>query len=692
MSFNTLSSAKSGMLLEEEQMVDSVDAVTESRTSREGLYGDIENILNQAANGRNQYLNPKTATRWYRETLEQDHPRTYFEQTIRPRMQEAEAMRKAFDDVTDELKQKGPSSGFTILDPQAFWKLPSEERKEYLEQAKEHLKGPKDCEARWKKIADQVRGFVKITFDELGSASSHESRMLLDGLNYKPQDEAELEGWETYVNGLMKEQIKAARHLYFNELMDPLLRELKNKTISERVLKEMDKKFRNKNVGYKSKETYIRTVLPERIKEWQAVKKQRDDLCEVLQSNPEKKRLVASKVKNLNVFLNETQFANMTFPKRKGQTDLIDSILKADGKDMEHLHDTIRIQLNTYVEDGRLHHSKVGTWLQRIFSRNDTPHAVRVYMQDTVYPNAIRWQKAREQFDTLNQTIKEKGLPRGMHQHTLDQFLLLDYHQRMSYLEETTMRLHSSVNDPGALNRLTFRIRHSMDTHDWEEAEELLEKAKTMDAEHPAVQSIERFLSAHRPKIAEEKEHKDAMELLTELRGYRKHIPGMMGDGYQDAMERGAEATRAFCVGTFNQVWVHEHNYSTPAKDRKEASSDFNKQKTEYYIGNGHSKKLEHNILDGNTAHQQAVNDECVKAQVLHIGDKDGCKTAVKEFEEHRNDEPFLYWSTLHFVDVPYERHRLVVRNYNYRIKTAMRALDALGYKFTVSGMPEKKD
>lgn len=691
MSPNALSSAESGALLEEEQMDDSTDAVAESRTSREAMYGDIENILNQAANGRNQYLHPKTAARWFRETLEQDHPRTYFEKTIRPRMQEAEATRLAFDDVTDALKQKGPSSGFTILDPNAFWKLPSEERKDYLEQAKEYLKGPKNFEARWKKIADEVRSFVKITFDELGSASSHESKALLEGLNYKPQDEAELEGWETYVNGLMRDQIKAARHLYFNELMDPLLKELKNKTISERVLKEMDKKFRDKNVDYKSKEAYIRTVLPERIKEWQSVKAKRDDLCTTLKNDPQKKRLVASKVKNLHIFLNEKSFANQTFPKRKGQADLIDSILTAEGKDMEQLHDTIRIQLDAYVADGRLHPSKVGTWLQRIFSRNDTPHAVRVYMQDTVYPNAIRWQQARQDFDVLNRSIKEKGIPRGMHQHTLDQFLLLNYPQRATYLEEATMRLNSSVNDPGELNRLTFRIRHSMDTHDWEEAEELLEKAKEMDPDNLAVQSIDRFLRAHRPKIAEEKESKEADELLTELRSYRKHIPGMMGDGYQNAMERGPEATRAFCVGTFNRVWVHEHHYSTPEKDRKEAHSDVNKAKTKYYIGNGHTSTIEHNILNGDTAKHQAVNDECVAAQILHIGDKDGCMTAVDEFEEHQNDEPFLYWSTLHFADVSYAQHRLVVRNYNYKIKTAIRALDELGYKFTIAGPAEKK-
>ncbi|UPA22288.1 hypothetical protein K8942_04530 [Candidatus Peribacteria bacterium] len=691
---NTLSSAGSGSLLEDYEGSEALTFANE-RAEKESKLQDVRDILHEAATGRDQYLHPDTAERWFQETVDTDRPRSHFEQQIRPRMKEAQATRQEYDDVTQELKKRG--SSFDALAPDAFWKLSSNDRKKYLEQAREYMKGPKNFESRWGAISDKVRNFVKITFDELGAASSSESKALLEGLKYKPQDEKELEGWEEYVNGEMQKQLKFARRLYFEELMDPLLRELKNKTISERVLKEMDKKFRDKNVDYKSKETYIQKVLPTRIKEWQTVKAKRDGLAEQLSADSQLKRLVtkrvgSSKTGKLNAFMNPDAFAKMTYPERKGITDLIDSIIKADKNNMLQLHGIVHSKLESFSQDGRMHPSKVGTWMDRIFTHHATPQEVQAYLTNTVYPNAERWKQARVDFDALNAKIKQKGLPRGMHQNTLNQFLLMDYEQRVSYLEEATQRMEHNVNEQSEINNLILGIRHNFDTHDWEEAEELLNEAKALDPENRAVQSMDRYLRAHRPRIVEEKEDLEAEELVTDLRMMLKNIPGMMGKTYERAMLLGSQELSAITTGAYNLVWVHEHRYSTPQKDRIASESDFNKDKTRNYIEDGHSRKLEHNILGGDTAHPNAIRDECKKAQMVHIQDKEGAAVTVDKFKQKQDDKLFLYWTTLHFDDVSYEEHRRVVRNYNYPLKTKMRALDKMGYKFTLDGAPQKKD
>ncbi len=663
------------------------DVVDSAPTNLEAQYSDIERLLDSAATGSNQYLSPKTAERWFKETMEQERPRNYFESEIKPRMKEAEQNRHEFDEMTSALEAKGSSASFSILSPTAFWKMRSRERQDYLQQAKDYLKGPKNFESRWSRISEEVRSFVKVTFDELGAASSSESKALLDGLNYKPKDETELEGWETYVKGEMQKQIKAARRLYFEELMDPLLRELSNKTISERVLKEMDKKFRDKNASYKSKESYVRNVLPKRIAEWKKVKAQRDRLM----SHPGLKKLTTSKVPKLNKFLNESTFIDMTFPERRGLTDMIESILLSQEKGLEQLHSAIRTELNMYVADGRMHRSKVGTWLNRIFTKNANEEQVRTFMTDTVYPYAENWRIARVDFNKLNQKMKEKGVPRGMHQYTLNEFLLLDYPQKQTYLDEAQSRLESDVNAPGKLNNLIVGIRHNLDTHDWEEATELLEEAKKIAPEDKAVVSIDRYLRAHRPIIVEEKEDMEAQELLDDMRQMVSHIPGMMKKTYIKAMLKGPKVLAAITTGTYNLVWVHEHRYSDPSRDRQASEDENNKEKTRHYIENGHSRKLEHNIIGGDTAHRAAIRDDCKKAQMAHIKDEEGCAVTVDAFEDKQDDKVFQYWTTLHFADVSYDEHREVVQNYNYKLKSGMRALDKLGYRFTLAGEPQSK-
>ncbi len=660
-----------------------------NEAAREREFADLASQLDDATRGSNQYLRESTAKKWFAEALKEEDPRQYFKQNILPRMTYWKQIRTDFDDVSKKLDGCITPDDFDVLQPEAFWKLDPEERERYIDKARDVIRKSKTFKERYAKIADQVRAYTRVTFDELHSASAKETRELLDGLKFI-KTENDLEGWEDYTNGLMKQQLASARRLYYEQLMDPLLGLLKDKVISTRVVKEMQEKFWDSNVGYKAKESYILKMLPTRIEKWKKVKEDRDAL---IKKNPTLKQMLKGKVKDLDNFMDETAFLNMKYPKRKSVTDEIAAVLSAQENGMEYLLNDVRASLMSFAQDGRMHPSTVGTWMKRIFTKNATVDGVKEYWLTTVEPNAARWLKARQNFDKLNGEITEKGVPRGLHRLTHNQFLLLEYDQRIAYLEEVESRLDSDPNADGKLASLTLRVRHGFDTDDWEGAGEALKQARAIAPNDKAVKSMTNYLRTHRPKVSEEKkEDPDPQKILEELRDIVGHVPGMLRKIYLEAMKRGPEEFAAVLTTAYNLVWVHEHRYSNPLMDQKNAESEHHKAQTENYINNGHSRKLEHNILEGDTAHRGAIRDDCTKAQVAHVGDEAGCAVFVDKCAQNKDNEKFRYWTTLHTKDITYEQHRMVVRNFNYKLKTGMRTLAKMGYTFTEAGSLERKN
>jgi hypothetical protein len=654
--------------------------------SRESDYKDMQGMLQRATTGSDKYLSEKTARKWFQEAMSQESPRAYFQDVIAPRMQEWSQVRQDFDEVTAQLKDKIASGSFERLEPEQFWKLPAKERFVYLKKAKESIRHSSSFEARFAKITKQVREYTNITFNDLKAASSQETQMMLEGLHHI-KTENDLKGWESYANGLMQEQIKSARKLYYNQLMDPLLDALGKKLISTRVLKEMQEKFQDQNVGYKQKESYILDILPKRIQKWKEVKVQRERLLR----HPNMKRLTTKQVKKLAAFKDEKAFIDLKYPERKGLADMIESMLIAQSYNLEGQHNSVQNELLLYVQDGRMHRSKVGTWMKRIFVENASAEQIKAFMATTVRPFAENWKKARVRLNAVNKEMNMKGIPRGFHRLTLSQFLQLEYEQRIAYVDEAESRMENDPNADGELASLTLEIRHCFDTQDWEGAGASLEKAKRLNQDDKAVRSMSNYFKTHRPKVTEEKkENPDPEKINTELQDMVDHIPGLLKTMYIDAMIQGSQ--EALMSGTYNLVWVHEHGYRNQHKDNMNGDSEENKDKTRDYIDNGHSKKLEQNILEGDTADQGAIKDKCTKAQMLHVGDLQGAKTVTRAFNVHQDDQKFRYWSTIRTKDISYEQHREVVRNYNYRIKMGMRTLDTLGYRFTLNGPPQKKN
>lgn len=232
-------------------------------------------------------------------------------------------------------------------------------------------------------------------------------------------------------------------------------------------------------------------------------------------------------------------------------------------------------------------------------------------------------------------------------------------------------------------------IQTAVDSKNWSWAMEEISRCRSLAPNDQWLREMNVYIQSQQD-APESIEQDDPFKINQEIQDLHRQISGLAHEMYADAMERGLDEASAIFTGMYNLVWVQEHGYTTAQKSREQAESKFNKEKTQEYIEDGHSRRLEHNILDGDTAHHSAIRDDCKKAQMLHISDKEGAAVTVDKFSEHKNDHLFTYWSTIHLTDLSYERHREIVRNINFPMKERLKKLHALGYSFTRSGAPRK--
>lgn len=539
-----------------------------------------------------------------------------------------------------------------------------------------------EFDARWDEISAKVQEYVHVTFHDLGAASRGETERLLAGLRYAKSSgkKKELVMWEEYVDGEMQNQLRSARALY-GELIDPLLSELRGKTISDRVIKELQKKFSDEGVDYKAKEHYIRSVLPVRIKEWKLVKARRDTLAK----NSRAKKITKEQVEDIDILFNEAQFAELKYPDRKGLVDAVDAALVAKDLNLEPLHARVKEQLKGYAEEGILHKSKVGTWMKRVFTDTATPDEINAFLSDTLEPYAGRWREAREEFDTLQKSMKDGNVPRGFKPLSLDQFLLKDYDARMAYLSEATLRLDLNLEGSSELVDLKLHIRYALDTEDWREAAEYLEKARALDPLDRDVLSMGEYLRTHGEETVETDESPTELnELLRSI--VTSHAPGSLQSLSMRALEKGKDVFCRFAQMVYNRSWVQRHVPSVTSLTERQAAEDKrNHELTKQRMEEGHGKKLEHNVLGGDTAQEEAINDSPVKPQNIFMHD-DGKDAVITKIEKNAQNEKFGYWTNLIPTDVPFELQDDFVTNWLYPLKSGIRKLEKMGYRFTLDG------
>ncbi len=470
--------------------------------------------------------------------------------------------------------------------------------------------------------------------------------------------------------------------------------------------RKLNEAVEKKWIGKVSRDKWMKRFNDPNVLEWDRKKWIMDDFDEYFsgwKETAEVRLEVRRLAKKLNVKENRIpelrkvmkiqEFLALPFKERKNKVYAAKAALIAYERKHIGLFDQVKATLDDAAGAGYMHKSKVGEWLNRIMEADDP----FTFVNDTVKPFIQNWKAARETFNELHEDMRKNGSPRGLRVLTANAFLLLNYEQRMSYLQEVRLRIKDSDSpeekDP-ALDSMKKRIRHLLDTKDWDDAAAVLTIAQARYDDDEDLDSMQEYLRTHAQKKPsqqlEEKETPDPMEIAENMRAMIREMPEDLQWMYLNAMRKGPRVFGRLLQLMYNRVWVYEHNYGNEHADRIHAESEFNKEQTEHYIENGHSRKFERNIIEGDTASRAAIRDDCHKPQVLYMGDQ-GRESVLDKVEINAENELFGYWTTLVPKDLSYARHRNIVRNHNYKLKQGMKQLDKMGYMFTLHGSLDRK-
>lgn len=533
---------------------------------------------------------------------------------------------------------------------------------------------------RWERIGDAVRSYIAVTFDQLHAASRTETEALLEGLDHAPTNERDLMEWERFTTGKMKEMQRSAHALYYDEFMDPLIKLLSDKVISQRTIRELDDAFRDTNVEYKDREKYIRGKIPLYMQKWIEVKIR----WNTLRKDPRVKQLTTDDIENLPDFLQEDRFIELKYPTRKGLVDTVEAAINAKESGLEALYADTKKELKGYVADGCLHSTKVGTWLLRIFTDHATPEHIDAFMNDTVRPYRDAWIDVRAEFNELNAALPTNA-PEGFRPISLDAFLLKPYPERTAYCSLGWLSIKEDDARRKTLASLKLKIRYELDTEYWDGAKALIAEAKQMAPQDRELQQMEQSLPK---KDDAEKTEVEPMKTLHLLRSMVAAMPEAMQKYYIQALQsNNPDILRRLHQLIYNVEYAVENGYTDEHRMQEEASSDENKLKTKKRIPDGHENAVEHNIVDGDTAIDGAIADDPTKAQYIYPGSH-GNSVVFGKIVKNAENEKFGYWSIL-VLNVPYETIRNTIKNVHRPMRSALANLHRQGLMFTLTGSPQ---
>ncbi len=428
--------------------------------------------------------------------------------------------------------------------------------------------------------------------------------------------------------------------------------------------------------------------LPKIQKGWEQTAKKREDVLNLAHTHGLTKRDIPelSDLDNLDAFLS---FHYLT---KIDKTATVKALILAHTQNKERFIRSVRKELDSWAKAGWLHKTKVGPWLERVMKSDDP----ETYATETLWPCMQNWKEVREDFDRLNAVLDGQDIPRGFSPAKEDEFLLMNYKQRTSYCARAWLRLENVKEENKELARLKMRIRHNLDTGFWPGAEDDLKDALKLNRDDRELVSMQEYLQCHRqdkgPKNEKiEEPNPNPQELVDKLRVMFAQIPGSLRWLYEHAAMDGPQVLHRLMQIVGNGPWAVEHGYTSEADKIKNMRDEANRRQTVSFMKDGVSEGLEHKILDGETAVEEAITDDCTKAQYIYMS-KMGRDAVLQKVRQNADNEGFGYWSILEPTDISLGIQNGIVKSLHYPIKSTLRQLHSIGYRYTQNGRAESKD
>jgi hypothetical protein len=507
-------------------------------------------------------------------------------------------------------------------------------------------------------IMDQIRGYIDETFRQKGIAGESETRQLETWIRTQDASEEGVKSLREFYEGFLRKQLSSGRELY-NSFYESMQTAQSNRWINQKSFKKWEERFRDKNVGYKARENWMKGDMAKYLAGW---KKAAEERKYILQD-----KSFSALVKQYPEFADlkdESRFLDLHFDKRKSLVGAARGALKAMEKSQTDLYAQAKSKLSNAVSRGILGAGKEGKWLQRVFESSANPKKVEAFVNGSSSTSLSslmqNWEKVRGRYDAVAEKFRERGADsaaRGFKMIPTSQFLAMHYAQRVRYVEEAEQRL-GDAKEVTNEQPIFLKIRHAMDMKDWNDAALLIAEAKTMhlkDADWPRLKSMERYVSQFKGKEGQQQGMEKGMEAKHRLDLLLQRF-GQSHSEMKPLVERLLKSNHAnraihqFRWVWYNNIWCRTHGPPYLSDDvARKGSSEDNEQLTKHRAEQGLDVGR-HDVLDYETAdHAYFRKQETAKhkATYLHTNvNSGGVQSALAEKMEREQDPKWLYWTT----------------------------------------------
>jgi len=515
-------------------------------------------------------------------------------------------------------------------------------------------------------------------------------------LNDRRDDERSIIFREEFFQGHGKEVINEgiALHNEFTKLLEQATPYISGSSKDRWIARYYDEK-----TGFQAKKYWIRKQFPDYVRRWAEAEKERDALTK----DPGFVDLMSYDPSCAAILKSATEFRELHYEKRIGFLAQARAALLATSRLRPDLYAEAKKRLSSAETLCIAGQGKTGIWLERIFKNLTSVRKIEQFVRGsggtTLTALMTNWTKVKFRYDKIASDMKkydENRMPRGLYFLKEQQFLSLHYNQRLQYVDEMESRLNSPIIDEPD----TFiRIRHAIDTKDWIEADELIQKAKTEPLSGPnrtRLASMELYLQQFRPKKAESKSADSVNEAKNKIDEMMSHVSSSIKPMILRLL-RGPNANRSIHQLrwiVYNNKWCRTHGYLDDEKAATGASKD-NREMTKYRADHGEDIGR-NDTLDFETTDQAYFRKKEFanhKATFMHVNLDSGAPGALGEWLEHEQDTKVLYWTTFcgHDSGIPKSAnwHNDLLFTLT-QLRSASRTINNAGFMYDGIGFPLK--
>lgn len=506
------------------------------------------------------------------------------------------------------------------------------------------------------KISDTDFFLSSLTFAQREAA-------IADALNALPLAETEVK----LFHGFEKELSKA----------------VDSKLISAGSKKKWIARFKDPSVNIRAKEYFVTSQFPSYVTAWQRAQKDR----ETIMSDPLFAELTSRELKDIGALKDVHKFLELHFDKRVGLIAEARAAITAHKESKTVLYSEARSVLESAASAGYISSSKVGPWLEHVISGARSLQELKRFVKD--------WAKVRYRYDKIEQNMVHSRVPQGMQRLSESAFTNLSYQQRLSYVEEAERRLDiqtGNVEDT-PITDLKGKVRHALDTENWDEAEHYLRKAwsvATTEEDRSELQSMERHLKSFGKKSEYEMANEDADKEVAwakkEIDTVLSLLPPSYQKLYRKALNYGAACLQCVTTCVYNRTWCQERGYLSEGLEDRLREQSIEETANRLRPSVGHANGLENNFVDG--FNSPSIRDKGIGPQNAFVSNG-GVDSFVEKANANKNTWSFWYWTNYIDNDVSASQNAYVSYALNHRIKRAARALERNGVMYSdVGAMP----